>query len=97
MRSQTIFLFQVVEGVVRLDGGYDVHSEYVHKLYLNAIKELENKGYKYKDLDDDSYEILYKHTKDKRQRDFKQGKDVQMGYINGLIMNEDEQEDNGGD
>lgn len=90
MRSQTIFLFQVVEEVVRVDGGYDVHSEYVHKSYLDAIKELEGKGYKYKNLDDNSDEMFYKHTKDKWQRDFKQGKDVQMGYINRLIINKDE-------
>lgn len=90
MRSQTIFLFQVVEEIIRVDGGYNVRSEYVHKSYLEAIKELENKGYKYKNLDDNSDEVFYKYTKDEWQRDFKQGKDVQIGYINGLIMNKDE-------
>lgn len=90
MSKNYIEFYQVVEEVVRVDGGHDVHSEYVHKSYLDAIKELEGKGYKYKNLDDNSDEMFYKHTKDKWQRDFKQGKDVQMGYINRLIMNKDE-------
>lgn len=90
MRSKTIFLFQVVEENRLMDSGYQKYSQYVHKSYLNAIKELEGKGYKFKNLDDNSDEMFYKKTKNEWQNDFKQGKQVEMAWIKRLIMNKKE-------
>lgn len=94
MRSNAIYLYQVIEEIHSVldepNENRERPSDIVHSSYLNAIKELDGRGYICKTTNEDQTEMFYKQKSKERDERFSNNKDVFMAYIKRLTLMKDE-------
>lgn len=93
--SNAIFMYQVIEEHHNINDDPNdfiiTSSQFVHKTYKAAIDELYNRGYKYKNTDEqDNIEYFYQYKLDERIKRKENNQYNQVAYIRYLTLMKDE-------